>query len=355
MKRAICGVVIGRFQPLHHGHVSLLQHALDRSESVVVLLGSWSTAASLRNPWDASTRAEWIRDLFPQDRHRLVCVGMADDLYRHECWVDSLQQAVAEGFAWLTGGNLPAEGVTLFGHDKDLSSSYLYDFPSWELEPVAYVDPWSGTDSREAWLAGDDRWISTVPPVVAASMGPLRGRQDRASQRLLEDWEAREAHRRVFAGLPYPWIGVTADSVVTVGDRVLCVRRGGTPGKDLWALPGGYVNLDEGLRQASLRELREETGLDLSRIESVSAPHLCDAPWRSSLGRVISHAFRWVLNGDPETDAWLRVKGADDAAEARWLALKSIDRTTLFEDHGDILLAAGLELGWAPWHLLPAP
>jgi 8-oxo-dGTP diphosphatase len=65
----------------------------------------------------------------------------------------------------------------------------------------------------------------------------------------------------------YPPFAVTVDLVVlTVGDHglsVLAVRRGGAPYAGRWALPGGFVKPDEGLGEAAVRELAEETGLGL--------------------------------------------------------------------------------------------
>ena len=74
----------------------------------------------------------------------------------------------------------------------------------------------------------------------------------------------------------YEHMAVTTDCVIfTYEDwklKVLLVRRGGEPYKGQWAFPGGFLKMDETAEQGALRELREETGLSLMRIDEVWKP-----------------------------------------------------------------------------------
>lgn len=112
----------------------------------------------------------------------------------------------------------------------------------------------------------------------------------------------------------YPKADNTVDAVVfsVVYDalKVLLIRRGreDEPFFDHWALPGGFINMDERLQDALRRELREETGLKLSWAEQL---HTFGDPGRDPRGRVISTAFLATTG-----ETW--VKGGDDAAEAKW-------------------------------------
>ncbi|MDR2881483.1 MAG: NUDIX domain-containing protein, partial [Azoarcus sp.] len=125
---------------------------------------------------------------------------------------------------------------------------------------------------------------------------------------------------------------------VTVAGHVLLVRRRHPPGKNLWAIPGGFLEGRERLLQGAIRELKEETGLavtDAELAKACRAVAVFDHPDRSQRGRVITHAH-WF---DLPLPALPPVAGADDAAEARWFPIAGLPgmETELFEDHFVIL------------------
>jgi 8-oxo-dGTP diphosphatase len=110
---------------------------------------------------------------------------------------------------------------------------------------------------------------------------------------------------------------VTVDAVVfrknNSNTEVLLILRGHYPYEGMWALPGGFVDMEETLEEAITRELEEETGLkgvELTQLHAFSELH------RDPRGRNISITF-WGIAGSPNTD----VKGGDDAAEARWFTV----------------------------------
>ena len=68
----------------------------------------------------------------------------------------------------------------------------------------------------------------------------------------------------------YPRPAVTADCVVITHEaepRVLLIKRGGEPFKDCWAIPGGFMEMNETTEQCAVRELKEETGLNIKLIK----------------------------------------------------------------------------------------
>lgn len=157
----------------------------------------------------------------------------------------------------------------------------------------------------------------------------------------------------------FPKADVTTDVVVFGLDLdrtrlgVLLIERGrpGEPFQGHWALPGGFLDMDEDLAACAWRELQEETRLDLSNIEQLQT---FGQPGRDPRGRVLTIAYWGVVRSDR-----VSVSGADDARQARWF---DVDRLpALAFDHADIIDAAihrlRNDLTWRPvgvW-LLPEP
>ena len=94
----------------------------------------------------------------------------------------------------------------------------------------------------------------------------------------------------------YPRPAVTADCVVItreVEPKVLLIQRGDQPFKGGWAFPGGFMNMDETTEQCAVRELEEETGLRLSKIQQIGAYSKVD---RDPRGRTITVAYLAIVD-----------------------------------------------------------
>ncbi len=112
--------------------------------------------------------------------------------------------------------------------------------------------------------------------------------------------------------------------------HLLLIERGREPYRGAWALPGGFVRIDESLDDAARRELREETGLDCSALGQIGA---FGEPGRDPRERVISIAYLAVVRMDSVTLA-----AGTDAALARWWPSESLP--PLAFDHAAILSRA---------------
>jgi bifunctional NMN adenylyltransferase/nudix hydrolase len=135
---------------------------------------------------------------------------------------------------------------------------------------------------------------------------------------------------------------LTADAVVVKAGHILLVQRGDNPGKGLWAIPGGFVNKGERIYPAAIRELYEETKIDVPPAVvkgSLKKSGLFDDPKRSLRGRVITHAYLFDLDGHDKKPGLPKVKGSDDAKEARWFPISELLKMgeVIFEDHKSII------------------
>lgn len=128
----------------------------------------------------------------------------------------------------------------------------------------------------------------------------------------------------------YPRAALTVDAIVFVKAQsttsVLLIERGREPFKNIWALPGGFVDMDETLETACIRELEEETGL---QVEKMRQFRTYDAIYRDPRHRTISVVY------SIELEELKPVKGSDDAAQAKWFSID--DLPELAFDHADIL------------------
>jgi len=151
----------------------------------------------------------------------------------------------------------------------------------------------------------------------------------------------------------FPRPGVTADVILFTLSRgtlrVLLVRRRNPPHRGRWALPGGFVEIDEPLEDAARRELREETGVAVKALEQL---YTFGDPRRDPRSRVITVAYFALIDSER-----LRLRPASDAADASWHPVFRLPRLAF--DHREIVgvalrrLRAKLAYSTVGFHLLP--
>ena len=127
----------------------------------------------------------------------------------------------------------------------------------------------------------------------------------------------------------YPRPAVTADCVVMTNEplpKVLLIQRGADPFKGAWAFPGGFMNMDETTEQCAIRELEEETGLNVTTVHQIGAYSKVD---RDPRGRTITVAYLAII------DSPKKVIGQDDAAKAEWFPITKLPHLAF--DHYDII------------------
>lgn len=336
-------VYIGRFEPFHDGHCRLLEQALALAPVCVVVIGSAFQARTPKNPFSWQERAEMIRLAVDEaDRERLRFLPLRD-YYDETRWAAAVREGVRRLLMPDAAPNVEPR-VALIGHFKDATSEYLRGFAGWALESAARASPANATAIRDAYFGSlpgtmdatlaalvDQAPPSTLAFLKAWSALPM-------FETMAEEWRLLKAYRESWASAPYPPVFVTVDTVVRCADHVLLVRRGQAPGRGLLAVPGGFIEQRETAYQSALRELREETHLNLlgpTMRQALRGVAVFDHPDRSQRGRTITHAHYFDL-GDRELP---EVRGGDDAASAEWVPIeKLVDMEDRFlDDHFHML------------------
>lgn len=336
-------VFIGRFEPFHNGHAAVARHALGQAKKLIFLVGSADTPRTTRNPWTVAERSVMIRAALDDVATRLLMRPLRDHLYNEAQWIAAVQRAVQEAIK--DDGGAADARIGIIGQEKDASSYYLQEFPQWPLVSVRHTETLSATELRRYLFeaaTGEGRGAlrmlqASLPGAVFDMLEAFR-RNGSTYSRLVNEYRFIESYRDAWAKAPYPPTFVTADAVVVHSGHVLLVRRRAEPGKGLWALPGGFVQQDEAVLAACLRELKEETRLKIPLPVlrgSLKGGHVFDHPDRSQRGRTITHAFHF----DFPAGELPAVKGGDDAEKARWFPVsEALDMAPqLFEDHLSIL------------------
>lgn len=128
----------------------------------------------------------------------------------------------------------------------------------------------------------------------------------------------------------YPRPALTTDALLIARKEnhhyILLIERKSEPFKGYWALPGGFVNIDEDLHDACIRELEEETGItgvELTQFETVGTVD------RDPRGRTVSVIFWAELNEMPVPTS------GDDASKAQWHSLENLPKLAF--DHLQII------------------
>lgn len=331
-------VLLGRFQPVHSAHVEIIRRALSLTRELIIIIGSTKQPRTYKNPWSYEERKMMINNVLNQmdENNEYTCrvhiESNTDTIYNDQAWAGRVQGIVSK--YRILGGR-----TGIIGHIKDGSSYYLNMFPQWELEEVELLQPLNASNVRDLYFRSD------------ANMNFIRGVVPQPTFRLLEGWKGTPEYNQVvqerefiekyksqFAGLPYAPIFVTADSIVLCSGHVLMIKRRSYPGKNLAALPGGFVNAttDKSVQDAAIRELREETGIKVPvpvLVGSIKDSKVFDAIDRSARGRTITHALKIIL---PDGDL-PKVKGSDDAASAKWIPIADVKSETCFDDHFDLI------------------
>lgn len=344
-------VFIGRFQPFHREHKRVIDAALDQAKNVLILIGSAGSARNIRNPFTYEERRTMIHDAF-LDRDltdpipatgRIKFRPVFDKTYSDTAWVKQVQHLVSEtALDIVNNGGFRLNGIGdmkigLIGASKDHSSYYLKMFPQWGSVNVPLDHELHATDIREHFL---ENGMVADPSLLPTNVVDFLEKEFYGTKIWADlhfELQHAERYKEAWKAAPYAVKHLTVDAVVEQSGHILLVRRRSSPGKGLWALPGGHLEEYEKFTDGVIRELREETGIKVPvpvLRGSVKNSQMFDDPHRSNIGRVITYAQHIKLPDDVQLP---KVKGMDDADKAKWVPVGDLREDMLFDDHFHII------------------
>lgn len=349
-------VFIGRFSPFHMGHAEVLVRALEKYKAVVVLIGSAGQARTTKNPFTFEEREQMIRS-FAEEIHtrmsgdavgpRLVITPIYDYPYNDQAWIRGVQDAVDQVKSDLVDVIGMNPEVYITGADRDRTTWYLNAFgDSFIPDPVSKTDvglDLSATQVRDVLFNSTARAYNLVGRVPTTTLDFLvEFTKTETYADLVKEYKYLQDYKAIYEGLRYPVSIQTVDTCVIQSGHVLVVVRDNFPGRGLWCLPGGHLDVDknERLVDAAVRELIEETKIELSKAQlygSIKSKECFDHPDRSLKARVITMCYLLKLDDTKPLPKVKPQKG--EARKVMWVpiaeALRSRDKW--FDDHHAIL------------------
>lgn len=321
-KRAI---LIGRFEPMHNGHYANFMQASKLADKVIILVGSSFQPQTPKNPFTFAERRKMILDSFHTSYRVAPAVyPLKDYKYSNNNWISSVQSIVKQD-----SHDIEDRDIAILGFDKDDSSWYNHAFPEWRFIPLdGFVEhgdvPIDATKVRELYFEGHLDYIQgAVPKIVFDYMKEWQ--KTPAYKDIKEEYYFYKGYHHAWSSAPYVPVFQTTDAVVVQGGHILLIQRGFSPGKGLWALPGGFINPKERLEDCVIRELVEETKIKVPEIvlrKGITHHEVFDHPDRDLRGRTITSAYLIELDGG--TGELPRVKGSDDAKKAKWFKISEV-------------------------------
>lgn len=317
------GIIIGSFQPFHNGHVALFDAAIASCGNVHVIITNEDDNISINKFWPSKVVASFIKELYPTVKTTVISIPKYNEI--------NAQAKVAHIIRRY-------ENPIIFTREHDSLSYGLEKIYGISSHIVGATPPIDSEAVRHKILTntyGSNMHLAQVMPSYIAN---------RINEWIKTDTFIELARDKAFqieyakTSKNYDSFFVTADVILKHGNNVLLIERGKNPGKGQLAFPGGFVDINERVYDAALRELYEETSINIPvhRLKlRLAKSGVYDDPNRSLRGRVITHAFMFDVTDIPLSD--ITIKAADDAAKVGWYDIRGALNRSMFEDHADIL------------------
>lgn len=282
------GAVIGRFQldVPHPAHMHLIQHALDRHQNVVILLGVAQIINSKKNPLDFISRKLMIEEYFSKDIDRIVITQIPNQA-EDPIWSKEVDKRIGEIHQ--------NKSIILYGGRDSFFKSYTGKFDKEEVEQDLFV---SATDARLA-----------------------------ASQKILKSVEYRIGMiNAAYSRYDHCVSAVDVAVFNEDGTKTLLAKKEGESG---WRFIGGHEDpADDTGEMAAKRELVEETGRSAEFVIT------------DYLGRVKVDDWRYRGEADAMKTTFYKAKHifgpvvpADDIDQLKWVTIEEFKKIDIVPEH----------------------
>ena len=306
------GIFIGRFQPVHEGHIHALGVAASQVQKLYILVGSANTCRSIKNPWTFEERKQMLSlKLHAQRITNYEIIPLNDYRYSDTQWMSDVRATIE---------HYDMGSPVLFGHMKE-GNDYLKWFPELKFKSIEAQYTINATQVRTRMFEENDPFMPET----------VRG-----------DYQFYEKEKQLFAGYPFPETlnFNCSDAILECQGHILLIQRKFSPGKGAWALPGGFRNQRETFLDCAIRELQEETNVRVPEKVlrgSIVKTELFDNPYRSF--GIPRNTMAVYMRISPNPDYSLpRANGADDAALCKWVPLTdALNNIDMYDDHKDIV------------------
>ena len=275
------GVIIGRFQvhELHEGHIALIDTVNQKHKKLLVLIGSCPTVKVTRNnPLDYQTRMLMVKEAFPN-----AIILPVKDTPSDEDWSKAVDTKIEEVFEGISD----SKGATIYGSRDAFIPYYAGKYGVVELDPTVDI---SGTMIRQE-----------IGEEVKSSPDFRRG----------VVYAAYNQHARV---MPTVDIACIKKNEITLDEIALVRKKNDIAG--LWRFPGGFLDprVDDSIEQTASREIREETGLEVSTPQYIQSFKVDDWRYRKEIDKIFTCLFMC-------TYVFGNLEAKDDINQASWFPM----------------------------------
>lgn len=283
------GVIVGRFQvpELHDAHMALVRSVQERHSKILVFLGLSPLMVTRENPLDFESRKQMILAEFPD-----VSVLYIKDVNNDQVWSKRLDEQIQDLIS-------PSQTVVLYGGRDSFVNHYFGKFSTRELQQDVWI---SGTEIRKSISQKSTK----ADPAFRAGVV----------------WAA---YSRFPTCYPTVDVAILNDD----GTKLLLGRK---QFEDKYRFIGGFADPKSDSYEAdAIREVKEETGLDIDDPQYIGSFIVDDWRYRGEVDKIKTLLFIVNATGNPKPD--------DDIYELRWFDLNTLDVSDVVSTHEPLLVA----------------